>query len=129
MDEFEDFEKKAKREYEGISSSRDQRTGKIDNANLASLAFLNHLADDTQILRAMYHWCHCIEYNINTEYINENVHIEFFEGDMTTTEIVDNVPMLFLDRRKLFETIIMGIEIWLDGRDSDEEHEKEECGG
>lgn len=128
MDELGDFEKKAKREYEGISQSREDRMGKIDLSKLSAIAFISHLANDTQIIRAMHDWCHSVEFNINVEYLSEDVHFEFFEGDMTNTEIVEGSPMIFLDRRKFFESIIVGIEIWLDGKDSEDEHERKESG-
>lgn len=125
MDELnEDHIRKAMKEYEGISESQNQRSMRVDLCKIASLSFVNHLAQDTQLSRSMYDFCNYLENDIYTEWIDENVHVEFFEGDMTKTEIDDNAPLLKLDRRMFFEEMITGIQMWLDSKDDEDERER-----
>jgi hypothetical protein len=127
MDELnEDDIRKAMKEYEGISMSQHQRqkASLPDFSHLAGQFFVMHLSQDTQITRSVADFCHSVAHEIYIKWINEDVHTEFFEGEMTRTEIEENVPEIYLDRRKFFEAMILGIEMWLDSMDSQDEHER-----
>lgn len=127
MDELnEDDIRKAMKEHEGIamSQSQRQRASLPDFSQLAGQLFVVHLSQDTQIVRSVADFCHSVDYEINTKWINEDIHVEFFEGEMTRTYIEDNIPEISLDRRKFFEAMILGIEMWLDSMDSQDEHER-----
>jgi hypothetical protein len=109
--------RKAMNEYDGISRSQNERSGKVDLCNIAGLSFLNHLAHDTQITRATIDFCHSIEHYIYTELIGEGAHFEFFEGQMTKTEIFKNEPIIFLDRREFFNAIKLGIDMYVENQE------------
>ena len=120
MDELnEDDLRKAMKEYEGIALSQDQRQRASipDFCELTSQFFLNHLAEDTQILRSMDLLCRQIERDIYVKWIDEDVHIEFFEGEMTRTEIINDTPVIFLDRNSFFNALIIGIRAYLEYRE------------
>lgn len=127
MDELnEDDIRKGMKEYEGIamSQAQRQRASLPDFSEYASQFFVMHLSQDTQIVRSVAEFCHSVEYEINIKWINEDVHTQFFEGEMTRTEIDNNIPNIYLDRRKFFEAMILGIEMWLDHKDMEDEHER-----
>lgn len=129
MDEnLEDAFNEASKQYEGVELSRNERIARIDMPDLAAQAFVNMIGDETQINRAIYDFCRFIEYHIDEKWLDQDVHVEYCEGQMTKFNPDFNDGRMVLDIPMFFNAISDAIQLYIEMRKSEIEREDREMG-